>query len=98
MSLGRGRPSFSHVFFVDDLVLFGEASLENAATMKNIHGQFCAYSSHKMNSGKSKVYFSANTKATVWRMLGNVLGFQEVFTKEPLRACSSFLLIKYKGN
>lgn len=31
--LGRGEPPLSYLFFTDDLMLFGEVSMENAITM-----------------------------------------------------------------
>lgn len=45
--------------------------------MQSILDQFYLYSSHKVNSSKSKVCFWANTNIVVRRMSGNVLGFQQ---------------------
>lgn len=38
--LGRGGPSLSHLFFADDLVLMGEATVENDTEMYAIFDQF----------------------------------------------------------
>lgn len=38
--LGRGCPPLSHLFFADDLVLFGEASIDNVIAMRSVLEQF----------------------------------------------------------
>ncbi|MBA0736674.1 hypothetical protein Gogos_010197 [Gossypium gossypioides] len=41
-------------------------------------GHFCHFSGHKVNAGKSKIYFSTNTKKLVKGMISEQLGFQGV--------------------
>lgn len=65
-----------HLFFVDDLVLFGEATLENAGVMKSIINEFSQYFGHEVNRGKSKLFFSADTDGEIRTNIGNFLGFQ----------------------
>lgn len=36
IKMGRNGPSLSHLFFADDMVLFGEASVENARCIQTI--------------------------------------------------------------
>lgn len=38
--LGRGGPALSHIFFVDDLVLFSEATMQNEEVMQGILNDF----------------------------------------------------------
>lgn len=76
--LGRGGPLLSHLFFADDLVLFGKATSENALVMKRILDQFCHHSGHKVNAGKSKLFFSANTNMNLRRAIGDSLAFQQM--------------------
>lgn len=78
IKLGRGGPPLSHLFFADDLVLFGEASLENAQVMQRIIDQFCVFSGHKASASKSKIYFSANTDLHVRRLIGDTVLFQQM--------------------
>lgn len=76
VTLGSGGPSLSHLLFANDLVLFGEATLENAKVMHEIIDEFCKYSGHKVSSSKSKFFFSKNTDDVVKDSIVNVLGFQ----------------------
>lgn len=75
--LRRGGPPLSHLFFTDDLVLFSEASMNNAMVMKRLLEDFCNHSSQKVNSLKSKLYFSSNTNTHVREKIGNVLGYKQ---------------------
>lgn len=42
--LARTGPPLSHLFFVDDLIIFGHAEESQAKVIKNIFYQFCSYS------------------------------------------------------
>ncbi|KAL5734742.1 hypothetical protein ACOSP7_032603 [Xanthoceras sorbifolium] len=42
--ISRGGPLISHLFFADDLILFGYASLQQANAMKDCLDLFCSYS------------------------------------------------------
>lgn len=67
----------SHLFFADDLMLFGEASLENMVAMKVILDEFFLFSGHKVNSRKFQLYFSTKTDEVIRRRNGVALGFQQ---------------------
>lgn len=54
----QGGPKISHLFFADDLLLFGEASCTQAKVMHRILIEFCEESGQKVNIGKSKIWFS----------------------------------------
>lgn len=56
--LGRGGPSLTYLFFTNDLVLFGKASLDNAMIMKRILEKFCNHSGYKVSSRKFKLFFN----------------------------------------
>lgn len=54
----RERIKVSHLFFADDLILFGEASRSQAKLMKAILRDICEVSGQKINTSKSKLYTS----------------------------------------
>ncbi|CAL9024262.1 unnamed protein product [Prunus brigantina] len=59
----RSGPLISPLFFADDLILFGEASAQQAMVMKNSLEEFCELSWQQVNFEKSLLYISANTKS-----------------------------------
>lgn len=61
----RRGPTVSHISFADDMILVGKTTRETIeATMKCLE-EFCSISGQKVNTSKSKLYFSQNTKASV---------------------------------
>lgn len=60
ISLTRHGPPISHLFFADDLILFGEASSSQVDCMMGCVNQFCEASGQKMNKEKTRVCFSRN--------------------------------------
>lgn len=52
---------FSHLFFVDDLLLFREASFSQTKLMEHILEGFCSKSGQKINRKKSLIWVSPNT-------------------------------------
>lgn len=75
--LGRGGPPLYHIFFIDDLVLFGEIDLKTAESMRSILDDFCLHSGHKVSLGKSRLCFSNNTIENVMENVRYLLGFQQ---------------------
>lgn len=70
----RTAPTVSHLFFADDLLLFGEASLGQARIMANVLSQFCGESGQQVNLTKSKVWFSPNTPPSLIQNIVNQFG------------------------
>ena len=56
----RGGLAFSHLFFVDNLILFGKANKKSYISIKEALDSFCELSGKKVNNGKSQVYLSPN--------------------------------------
>lgn len=75
--VGRGRPLLSHLFFANDLVLFGEARIKNEMFMKKLLEDFCNHSCHKVSSLKSKIYFLSNTTTHVREQIRNVMRYKQ---------------------
>ncbi|KAE8733997.1 hypothetical protein F3Y22_tig00000910pilonHSYRG00040 [Hibiscus syriacus] len=74
--LARGSPPLSHLFFVDDVVLFYQASLNQAKLLGAILDRFSRFSWHKVNSQKTRVFFSTNVDEAEAVALCNLVGFQ----------------------
>ena len=70
----RRGPSFSHVFFADDIMLFAKANTKNCNAIMEVINNFCNLVGQKVNYGKSRVFFSPNVtarrKRTMCRRLG----------------------------
>ena len=56
----RSDPSFSHLLFADDLILFAKANTENCMAIKEVLDQFCMDSGQIISDAKSRVFFSPN--------------------------------------
>ena len=57
----RQGPSFSHVFFADDLVLFAKVTSSNCQAINRVLDQFCSLSGQKVNIGKSRIFLFPKT-------------------------------------
>lgn len=59
LTFGRGNSlKLSHICFVDDIVLFAEANIEQVQVIRETLDDFCSKSGQKVNLHKSKVFFS----------------------------------------
>ncbi|XP_074304974.1 uncharacterized protein LOC141639890 [Silene latifolia] len=56
----RGGPTLTHLFFADDIILFGEATINQAQLSNRVLNAFCQASGQRVSRAKSKVYFSPN--------------------------------------
>lgn len=60
--MGRGELAITHLFFVDDSILFGKATMNNAMTMKAIVNEYESLSRQLVNFEKSLIYFNKNVQ------------------------------------
>ena len=74
ISLGRGCPKITHLFFADDSLLFCKANSEECEKLKEILEKYKAASGQKVNSDKSSIYFSPNTTLELKEEIFNILG------------------------
>ena len=71
----RSSPAFSHLFFVEDLVLFASATPENYAAISFVLQEFCNKSGQKVSEAKSRAFFSPNVDPNQRDALTSILGF-----------------------
>ncbi|CAL2276143.1 unnamed protein product [Prunus armeniaca] len=57
----QGGPHISHLFFADDLILFGEATTDQAWLMKQCLDDLCQLSGQRVSFEKSMICVSSNT-------------------------------------
>jgi len=57
----RGGPPITSLFFADDLILFGVATMKQARIMKCCLDKFCTAWGQRVSFAKSLVFFSKNT-------------------------------------
>lgn len=70
----RGGTPFSHLFFADDLLLFGQAFYLQAKVMDHIMDSFCQAFGQLMNRTKSILWFSPNTPGYLKHSISTGLG------------------------
>lgn len=63
LKTSRDGPTFTHLFFANDLILFAKAIKKNSITIKRVLNTFCNCSGQKVNHGKSKLFFSPHMSA-----------------------------------
>lgn len=69
----RGPP-ISHLFFADDSLIFGKASMAEISTVKNILDRFTTTSGQRVNFEKSEIAFSRNISNEAANSLGMLCG------------------------
>ena len=76
LTVAKKAPKLSHMFFVDDLVLFAKASLDQVTIIFKVLYKFCLASRHRISKEKTIVFFSRNIDRHVARQIGDEIGFK----------------------
>ena len=72
----KGGISFSHLFFIDDLVLFAKVDCKNCVVVRDALDTFCDLFGQKVSDEKSRVFFSPNISQHTRKELCSILKFQ----------------------
>ena len=72
----QSGPSFSHLFFADDLILFARADHKNYVAIREALDSFCSISGQKVSQDKSRVFFSPNVPIEARTEMCDILGFR----------------------
>ncbi|XP_074291074.1 uncharacterized protein LOC141617835 [Silene latifolia] len=75
--LCRDGTMLTNLFFADDMVIFGEASVEQALVINFVINNFCKAYGEKVSVPKSRVFFSNNTDISTRTEVCEALGFEE---------------------
>ncbi|CAN1163243.1 LINE-1 retrotransposable element ORF2 protein [Linum perenne] len=75
--LVKEGPGLSHLFFADDLVLFGMVNPNQCHSIRNCLDTFCKASGQLVSKDKSRIFFSANVNKASRRHVCRELGFAE---------------------
>ncbi|KAH1047688.1 hypothetical protein J1N35_038472 [Gossypium stocksii] len=73
-NVGRGNVSISHLFFADDSILFGEASIDGENNLKRVIKDYEEASGQLVNFDRSLIYFSGNVDLATQDQVGPILG------------------------
>lgn len=73
VKMGKCELTVNHLLFVDDCMLFGDASIEGAQTVGKIISEYESISGQKVNLDKSLIYFAANVDSTRRDLVENSL-------------------------
>ena len=74
LSICRGCPKITHLFFADDSLLFCKANSQECQQLIEILSLYEAASGQKINADKSSVFFSANTMEEKKNEILEILG------------------------
>ena len=78
ISLCRGGPLLSHLFFADDSIIFCKASIEDCDALQRVLKVYELASRQQLNRAKTSLYFSSNTAREVQEEIKARFGAQVI--------------------
>ncbi|KAL9660337.1 hypothetical protein QQ045_025150 [Rhodiola kirilowii] len=78
ISVARGAPKVTHLFFADDCMVYLRANVNDFTAIKRVLEDYEAVAGQRVNYPKSEVFFSPNVEAGVGEALSNLLGVTKV--------------------
>lgn len=76
--MAKGAPSISHIFFVDDSILFTRATLEEAKTVKEVIRTYEHVFGQRLNFEKIEITCSSNITQEKQKEISDCLGVRAV--------------------
>lgn len=78
IKIGRFSPPISHLFFVDDVMVFCRANKDNIEDVSKCLDQYCKWTGQLINLDKSRILFSKNTSNTTKAAIKQILNLKEL--------------------
>ena len=91
VSLCKEGPKITHLFFADDSLLFCRANDTDCQIVTNILTMYEEASSHKINRGKTQLFFSTNTQEDIKNRVKDLVGVEVVTQYEKYLGMPSFV-------
>jgi hypothetical protein len=91
VSISRGGPKLTHLFFADDSLLFCKAKPVEVARIQNILNQYENASGQQINRQKTTIFFSKSTPQRVQATIQNMLGVSAIKQYERYLGLPSFI-------
>ena len=76
--VSRGGPKLSHLFFVDDSLIFCKASMEECNELQKILQVYKDALGQQLNQAKTSLFFSSNTPREIQEEIKNRFGAQVI--------------------
>ena len=76
ISVCKGAPQISHLFFADDSIVFWRANVDEGRRILKILEDYEGESRKKLNKDKTSLFFSKNTKREVQEQIKQIFGAQ----------------------
>ena len=89
--LCKEGPKITHLFFVDDSMLFCRANDIDFQTVMNILTKYEEALGQKINHGKTQLFFSTNTQEDIKNMVKDLVGVEVVTQYEKYLGLPSFV-------
>ena len=78
ISMSRGGPCLSHLFFVDDSLIFCKATIEECEVLQRVMSKNEKASGQQLNRTKTSLFFSPNTAKEIQDEIGIQFGAQVI--------------------
>lgn len=78
VSVAKGAPTISHLFFADDTLLLGHATIEEATYLKHAISLYEKVSGQLVNYDKSGIVFSPNASPQIVTAITDIFGMRQV--------------------